>query len=238
MVQGMSLETIGERVGKHPSTVGYWVKKHGLVARNAERHASKGKLSKVELEACVEEGLTMREIAERLDRSVATVRHWMKRYGLSTVRRRRRKPRGEPSRVTMRCRRHGETEFVLEGRGYYRCVRCRSEAVSKRRRTIKRKLVEEAGGQCAVCGYSRCQQALQFHHLNPAVKQFHLGHQGQSRSLARSREEASKCVLLCANCHAEVEAGVTVLRSTDTNCEVNSNSGGGARTHTPFRAPD
>jgi len=36
---------------------------------------------------------------------------------------------------------------VLEGRGYYRCVRCRSEAVSKRRRTVKRKLVEEAGGR-------------------------------------------------------------------------------------------
>ena len=25
------------------------------------------------------------------------------------------------------------------------------------------------------------------------------------------REEAAKCVLLCANCHVEVEAGVTAL---------------------------
>jgi hypothetical protein len=26
--------------------------------------------------------------------------------------------------------------------------------------------------------------------------------------IARMREEARKCVLLCANCHAEVEAGL------------------------------
>lgn len=211
LAKGMSLEAIGREVGKHPSTVGYWVKKRGLVACNADRHSPKGGLTEAEIEACVEDGLTLREIADRLGRSVATVRHWMDRYGLKTARRRRPKPCGEPVRTTMRCRRHGQTEFVLEGRGYYRCVRCRSEAVSKRRRTVKRKLVEEAGGQCAVCGYSRCQQALQFHHLDPAVKEFHLGHQGQSRSLARSREEARKCVLLCANCHAEVEAGVMVL---------------------------
>ena len=34
---------------------------------------------------------------------------------------------------------------------------------------------------------------------------------GVTRSLDRLREEATKCVLLCANCHAEVEAGVTRL---------------------------
>jgi predicted HNH restriction endonuclease len=29
-----------------------------------------------------------------------------------------------------------------------------------------------------------------------------------TRGIGRMREEASKCVLLCANCHALVEAGV------------------------------
>jgi hypothetical protein len=29
--------------------------------------------------------------------------------------------------------------------------------------------------------------------------------------MKRSREEAAKCVLLCANCHAEVENGVADL---------------------------
>jgi transposase-like protein len=27
--QGLSLEKIGELTGRHPSTVGYWVKQHG-----------------------------------------------------------------------------------------------------------------------------------------------------------------------------------------------------------------
>jgi hypothetical protein len=62
-----------------------------------------------------------------------------------------------------------------------------------------------------VCGYRRCQQALHFHHLDPTTKEFHLGDKGQSRALARSRQEARKCVLLCGNCHAEVEAGLTEL---------------------------
>ena len=34
---------------------------------------------------------------------------------------------------------------------------------------------------------------------------------GVTRSLAAARAEAAKCVLLCANCHAEVEAGVKRL---------------------------
>jgi hypothetical protein len=38
-----------------------------------------------------------------------------------------------------------------------------------------------------------------------------------TRALAKAREEAAKCVLLCANCHAEVEAGIAQLplRSAD-----------------------
>ena len=218
LARGMSLEAIGMVSDRHPSTVGYWLKKHGLAATNADRHAPKGGLSRVELESLLESGLTLREIADRLERSVSTVRHWMGRYGLHAVQRRRQIPDGRPKRSTMSCPQHGLTEFVLEGRGYYRCARCRAEAVSKRRRAVKRRLVEEAGGKCVLCGYSRCQRALQFHHLDPVAKEFHLGHQGQSRSLARSREEAQKCALLCANCHAEVEAGLAAL-------PVNSNGG-------------
>jgi hypothetical protein len=41
------------------------------------------------------------------------------------------------------------TDFWLEGRGYYRCKRCRMERVSRRRIAIKAILVTEAGGRCA-----------------------------------------------------------------------------------------
>ena len=35
---------------------------------------------------------------------------------------------------------HGETDFWLNGRGYYRCKRCRSAAVARRRRKVKESL--------------------------------------------------------------------------------------------------
>ncbi len=59
--------------------------------------------------------------------------------------------------------------------------------------------------------YDRCVQALEFHHIDPATKSFSLSQKGVTRSLAAARAEAAKCVLLCGNCHAEVEAGVTAL---------------------------
>jgi hypothetical protein len=82
---------------------------------------------------------------------------------------------------------------------------------------MKEALVAEAGGACEVCGYSRCLGALQFHHIDPAAKRYALAGRGITRSLAEAREEAKKCVLLCSNCHAEVEAGVRQLPGLDSN---------------------
>jgi hypothetical protein len=99
---------------------------------------------------------------------------------------------------------------VLRGDGYYRCARCITQAVTERRRRIKRILVAEAGGQCAICGFARSHAALQFHHIDPATKAFDI-RAGGTRALDRIRAEAAKCVLLCANCHAEVESGSTCV---------------------------
>jgi hypothetical protein len=46
LADGMSLEAIGELVGKHESTVSYWLKKHGLTAAKAGKHVAKGAPSK------------------------------------------------------------------------------------------------------------------------------------------------------------------------------------------------
>jgi transposase len=209
--EGMSLEAIGKRVGKHESTVSYWLKKHGLEAARAEKHSAKGAPSREEMERLLAAGLSQREVADRLKRSLATIRHWMKRYELKPAPRRKRVTKEAPREMLSRCNRHGETSFVREGRGYYRCKRCRVEATVRRRHRLKRMLVEEAGGQCILCGYSRCVRALEFHHLDPETKQFELGYRGCTRSLASLRAEASKCVLLCSNCHAEVEAGISAV---------------------------
>jgi transposase-like protein/DNA-directed RNA polymerase subunit RPC12/RpoP len=154
--RGLSLEKIGELTGRHPSTVGYWVKQHGLSAVHRDSHAPKGGVDKETLTAWVDAGLTTRQIAERLGFSPSTVRHWLRRYELRTHRARPPNSSGtrgeDPDRKVMTCARHGQTLFWLEVRGIYRCLRCRSEAVARRRRKLKEILVADAGGRCNLCG--------------------------------------------------------------------------------------
>lgn len=215
---GMSLSEIGRRVGRHESTVGYWVERHGLRAVNREQHAARGPLSREELQFLVDGGASIAEIARTVGRSKATVRHWLREFGLKTQRGATREARVEqarrgerPRRAMLCCPHHGITAFQPRAEGGYRCLKCRSDAVARRRRKVKRTLVEEAGGSCQLCGYDKYMGALEFHHIEPADKRFSLSHRGVARSLARARAEAEKCVLLCANCHAEIEAGIRSL---------------------------
>ena len=84
-------------------------------------------------------------------------------------------------------------------------------AVAKRRRKIKTLAIEYKGGQCQVCGYNKYQGALDLHHLNPEDKNFGIGDKGYTRSWEKVKAELDKCVLVCANCHRELEAGITQL---------------------------
>jgi len=148
------------------------------------------------------------------------MRRWLERYGLATARAQRLQSRVEARGSSsdtryqeLPCPQHGMTTFILRSDGGgRRCLKCRSDAVSRRRRRVKQILVEDAGGACVLCGYEKCVAALEFHHVDPAGKAFSIGMHGLTRSLEKARREAKKCVLLCSNCHAEVEAGFTDLR--------------------------
>ncbi|AEQ34205.1 HNH endonuclease [Bacillus phage Bastille] len=83
-----------------------------------------------------------------------------------------------------------------------------AEYTTRRRSEVIRMAIEYKGGQCAVCGYDRCRWALEFHHVNPEDKEFGIS-DGNTRSWDKVKAELDKCVLLCANCHREVEAGFT-----------------------------
>jgi hypothetical protein len=213
---GRSIESIAREAGKHPSTVGYWVNKHGLTSRHAARHAARGDISRDVLAALLAEGLTIRAMADRLGRSYTTVRHWLARHELATPRALRLAETAEAraagaDTVEASCPVHGVTLFVRRGSDGFRCRLCRSGAVDRRRKEVKRILVAEAGGSCALCGYDRSMAGLHFHHREPAEKAFGLSGRGMALSLEAARAEAAKCVLLCSNCHAEVEAGLTSL---------------------------
>lgn len=110
------------------------------------------------------------------------------------------------------CKMHGNTSFVfrpLEKR--WRCRKCAVESVVKVHRNRKLDLVKMFGGKCVICGYDKYVGALQFHHKDPKEKSFGISQGYQRLSLDKLIEEAKKCILICANCHAEIEDNKCVI---------------------------
>jgi hypothetical protein len=94
----------------------------------------------------------------------------------------------------------------------------RSDAVKTWRQNTKQRIVESMGGKCQLCGYARCNDALELHHIDPSQKDFTMGGiRANPIAWARIVVELRKCVLLCANCHREVEAGHISLPETATS---------------------
>lgn len=81
-----------------------------------------------------------------------------------------------------------------------------ADTIRYKKRKLKNLLIQHKGGKCQVCGYNKCEGALQFHHRNPKEKEFGLANinlNDSNFSLEKLFEEVDKCDLLCANCHAE-----------------------------------
>ena len=87
-------------------------------------------------------------------------------------------------------------------------------AVRKRRKAIRQKALEYKGARCQRCGYNRCMEALEFHHLDSSLKDFGISSKGYTRSWAKIREELDKCMLLCANCHREIHSELQLPQET------------------------
>ncbi len=81
-------------------------------------------------------------------------------------------------------------------------------AVAKRRRVIKQKALDYKGGECICCGYNVHPGVLDFHHVDQSSKEFAIGSKGYTRSWEKVKQELDKCILVCANCHREIELGV------------------------------
>jgi len=70
-------------------------------------------------------------------------------------------------------------------------------AVQKRRKLIKEQAIDHKGGKCEVCGYSRCRDALEFHHLDDNNKSFGISEKGYTRSWEKSKPRSGN-VYYCA----------------------------------------
>jgi len=83
------------------------------------------------------------------------------------------------------------------------------------RKRTKELLVEYKGGKCEFCGYDKCIEALEFHHIDETTKEFAIS--GSTKSLEKQKKEADKCYMLCANCHRELHSGFSIYHKPSSN---------------------
>jgi predicted HNH restriction endonuclease len=87
------------------------------------------------------------------------------------------------------------------------CKNCTTIETTKRQRTVKQKAVNYLGGKCSICNYDKYTGALEFHHINPAEKDFNIAELKLS-SFERIKPELDKCLLVCSNCHREIHGKI------------------------------
>lgn len=85
------------------------------------------------------------------------------------------------------------------------------DPVVEHRRRRKLKAIAHMGGECDGCGLVVPAAAFEFHHRDAEKKEFGISQTGNPRRWEETVAELAKCVMLCANCHREVHAGVREL---------------------------
>jgi len=163
--EGLSLHAISEEVGRAPSTISYWLNRHGLEANGAARFGTKEALPEETIVRLAAAGKSVPAIAEEIGSTPDRVRRSLARLGLAT--------RGSTNRAAAReavangsryvdlvCLHHGSVRHILEGRGSYRCVVCRADQVAEHRRKVKRLRTELAGPLGGCSGRWWCARVL------------------------------------------------------------------------------
>lgn len=81
-----------------------------------------------------------------------------------------------------------------------------SESVMRNQKRKKQHAVDVFGGECCICGYNKCIEALEFHHLDKNEKEEKPSLVILRWSFEKAKKELDKCILVCANCHREIHA--------------------------------
>ena len=112
--------------------------------------------------------------------------------------------------IIKECSIHGKVSHFKrpDTKTSYRCTKCATDSVIKRRKELIEKAKAYKGNCCQKCGYNKCDSALEFHHIDPSTKLFGISQDGSTRSWIRIKSEVDKCVLVCANCHREIHEGL------------------------------
>lgn len=156
-------------------------------------------------------GLSIRKISTELNTSPTNVRYWLKKFNIKTI------PRSEVSdhKFCPRCETEKlKTEFYNrrngKGNSVY-CKPCTNDQTLERQKKFKQQCIDWKGGKCVCCGYNKCNNALDFHHLDPNKKEFGISTAKLTTFDEKIKKELDNCALVCANCHREIHAGMIDL---------------------------
>ena len=85
------------------------------------------------------------------------------------------------------------------------CKQCHSGYMKAQYQEKKETIQDiKAELKCQKCGYDKCAEALDFHHINPEEKEDRIARMiSNNYSLDKIKEEMKKCIVLCSNCHRE-----------------------------------
>tara|TARA_R110002153_G_scaffold149734_1_gene301298 strand:- start:860 stop:1390 length:531 start_codon:yes stop_codon:yes gene_type:complete len=176
-------------------------------------------LDKDQLENLISCDMSQRDLAEGLGVSQSNIRYWLKKHNLSTNNNQYNKGSRDslPDRkICSKCKKDKpNSEFWKRNNRDYQfhsmCKDCNLKDKLSRQRTFKQECVDYKGGGCQCCGYNKCNNALDFHHIDPKTKKFGIAKQRRTKVTEEIKEELDKCALVCSNCHREIHAGVIKL---------------------------
>lgn len=93
------------------------------------------------------------------------------------------------------------------------CKECEVKRVKTTQKDFKQNCIDYKGGKCSICGYDKCNAALDFHHLDPTKKDFAIARYSKYKSCwinnqEEIKAELDKCILVCSNCHREIHHNI------------------------------
>lgn len=139
------------------------------------------------------DGMLMKDICTKYHIGQRRLRVMLKTYDAYT------EPKSNKNKF---CNIHN-IEYSPTARGQFKCKKCSVEQVTKRKQELKIKAVEYKGGKCEKCGYNKSMSALEFHHVDPNIKEKNIARYS-TRQWEHVKKELDKCILVCANCHREI----------------------------------
>ncbi len=175
-------------------------------------------MDKQKLIEYVESGMSTTQISKLENKGKTTIRYWLDKYELKTKNKSFKEGyvenpilriNGNPVQSCAKC-----GISLNEDTGYWReskkvwqanCKKCQNKYSVERWQSNKKRAVNYKGGKCERCGYNKCIDALEFHHIDPLEKDKNFGNI-KIRKWEDQKKELDKCICVCANCHREIHS--------------------------------